>query len=112
MGGRGRFSQVAWTRRPQSVAAFDTHQGGISMSRHGICLFLCGLAVGATYAEARATVFVSDPFAYSDGNLAGQTPSPGPGAAWNAGSATGVNPIQVTNGEAVVRQISTINSED
>jgi hypothetical protein len=82
------------------------------MSRHGICLALWGLLLGAAVDETWATIFVNDPFTYSDGNLAGQTPSPGPGATWNPGSATGVNPVQVTNGEAVVRQISAVNSED
>jgi len=82
------------------------------MSRHGLCSLLCGLAVWGLNGEAWATIFVNDPFAYADGNLAGQTPSPGPGATWNAGSATGVNPIQVTAGEAVVQQISAVNSED
>src|SRR5262245_37628527 len=82
------------------------------MSRPGICFLLCSLAVAALDGEAWATVFVNDPFAYADGNLAGQTPSPGPGAAWKAGSSTGVNRLAVTTAEAVDRQISTINSED
>ena len=63
---------------------------------------LCGLfLVGAGNVGAEA--LVHDQFT-TDGVLNGMIPSPGPGAAWNAGSATGINAVQVTSGEVVLIQ--------
>jgi hypothetical protein len=60
---------------------------------------------------ARAVVLLHDQF-QEDGVLNGKTPMPGPGANWNSGSATGINSVTVTNGEAVLIQTEPVNGED
>ena len=54
----------------------------------------------------RAALLVYEDFSHPDGNLVGQTPTPGPGATWAAHSSGGTNPIQVTSGAAVLQQAS------
>jgi len=61
--------------------------------------------------HARATVLVHDQF-LEDGLLADNVPMPGPGPAWNPGSATGVNAVTVAGGEAVLIQTESFNGED
>ena len=86
---------------------------GVGMAlRIVLPLALCGLlaAVGG-HGVAHAAVLLNDGFS-TDGGLNGLTPSPGPGVAWNAGSATGINAIQVAGGEVVIVQSDTVNGED
>jgi hypothetical protein len=81
---------------------------------YGRCFlsFMCALFVLAAN-SSEGTVLVHDNFNRPDGGLDGQEPTPGPfSEAWNAGSNTGVNPLQVVNGAAVIRQIEGPNSED
>ncbi len=47
---------------------------------------------------------VQETFSHPDGGLVGQTPTPGPGAAWAAHSGAGNKPIQVSSGEVTLTQ--------
>jgi len=60
---------------------------------------------------AIAAIVVDEEFTHSDGGLVGQTPTPGPGAAWAAHSGAGNKAIQVTGGEISLEQ-STGSGED
>ncbi len=51
-----------------------------------------------------ATILVNENFTHPDGDLVGQTPTPGPGDEWAGHSAGGTNPIQVAGGTAVINQ--------
>ncbi len=51
--------------------------------------------------SATATILVNEQFTHMDGDLMGNTPTPGPGGTWETHSGTS-NQIQVVNGEAVV----------
>jgi hypothetical protein len=64
----------------------------------------CLAVLAAT--TANAALLVHEDFSHPDGNLVGQTPTPGPGATWVAHSSGGSNPIQVTSGAAVLQQAS------
>ncbi len=66
---------------------------------------LIGVAILAA-TTAQAALLVYEDFSHPDGNLVGQTPTPGPGATWAAHSSGGTNPIQVTSGAAVLQQAS------
>ncbi len=66
---------------------------------------LIAAAMLATTA-CQAALLVYEDFSHPDGNLVGQTPTPGPGATWAAHSSGGTNPIQVTSGAAVLQQAS------
>jgi hypothetical protein len=57
-------------------------------------------------ATTNAALLVHEDFSHPDGDLVGQTPTPGPGATWAAHSSGGTNPIQVTSGAAVLQQAS------
>ena len=54
--------------------------------------------------SASAAILVNETFTHADGDLVGQTPTPGPGDAWLGHSAGGTNPIQVVGGAAVINQ--------
>ncbi|TWU20345.1 hypothetical protein [Bythopirellula polymerisocia] len=54
--------------------------------------------------DASGTILVNEDFSHPDGDLVGQTPTPGPGSAWGAHSGGGSSPIQVTSGAAVLQQ--------
>ena len=72
---------------------------------------LCGLFLFGA-GKAGADILVNDQFT-TDGALNGMIPSPGPGLAWNAGSATGINAVQVTSGEvALIQTDGGTNGED
>jgi len=80
--------------------------------RDSLCGIVCCLAVFVAARDVSAVVLLHDQF-FEDGILAGKTPMPGPGAAWNPGSATGVNAVTVVNGEAVLIQTDAgVNGED
>ena len=81
------------------------------VSRISRCLFFGALWSLAMASTAQAVVLLHDQF-LEEGGLNTKVPMPGPGIAWNAGSATGVNPITVTNGEAVIIQTESVNGED
>jgi hypothetical protein len=81
------------------------------VSRISRCLFLGALLAVAVAPSADGVVLLHDQF-LEDGGLNTKIPMPGPGIAWNAGSATGVNPIMVMNGEAVIIQTEAVNGED
>src|ERR1700754_3915307 len=82
--------------------------------RFALAWAICGLAAQFV-APAQAAVLVNDSFA-ADGALDGHVPSPGPGAEWDAGSATGIIPVQIAGGQAVVLQqdgaTGGVNGED
>ena len=71
-------------------------------------LALGAVVMAASAMNARAALLVSDAFAYSNGNLAGNTPTtgadstPAAGGPWTAYSSIGSHPIQVTSDAAVV----------
>jgi hypothetical protein len=62
-------------------------------------------------AAANAAIVVDEEFTHANGNLVGQTPSPGPGGAWAAHSGAGNKAIQVLSGEISLTQ-STGSGED
>ncbi len=62
------------------------------------------LAFVAVTSSARAEILAEEFFSHSDGNLAGQTPIPGPGSDWIAHDDAGSIPVQVANGKAVLSQ--------
>ena len=80
-------------------------------SRISHCFLVCALMCLPLTPAAQAVVLVHDQF-LEDGGLDGKIPMPGPGTAWNAGSATGINAITVTSGEAVLIQTQAVNGED
>ena len=47
---------------------------------------------------AIAAIIVDEEFTHADGDLVGETPTPGPGAAWAAHSGAGNKAIQVSSG--------------
>lgn len=53
---------------------------------------------------AAATFVVEEDFAHADGNLVGQTPSPGPGGTWAAHSGAGNKAIQISSGTITLDQ--------
>jgi len=66
-------------------------------------IIVAGLAVVAQVtSSARASILVNEQFSHPDGNLFGQTPSPGPGGTWALFSGDGSNPINVSSGAAVM----------
>lgn len=67
--------------------------------------------VACSTSTSMATLLLNETFAHPDGNLVGNTPTPGPGDAWAAHSAAGSDPIQVTSGGAVVVQSSGSNED-
>ncbi|TWU20346.1 hypothetical protein [Bythopirellula polymerisocia] len=60
------------------------------------------LILGTSISES--AILVEERFSHPDGNLVGQTPSPGPGNAWSAHDDLGGTPIQVSSGAAVLSQ--------
>ena len=74
---------------------------------------LIGVAcvLGLATSVAHADILVNETFTHPDGNLVGQTPTPGPGGTWVAHSAEGNNPVQVSGGAAILNQTGT-SSED
>lgn len=61
---------------------------------------LCALAASPVL----GAVLVNETFTHPDGNLVGQVPTPGPGAAWAAHSGAGSVPVQVTGGKITLAQ--------
>ncbi|MEE8525703.1 MAG: hypothetical protein V3T72_17335 [Thermoanaerobaculia bacterium] len=55
---------------------------------------------------ANAAIVVDEEFTHADGNLVGQTPTPGPGGTWAAHSGAGNKAIQVASGEISLDQSS------
>jgi hypothetical protein len=83
-----------------------------------LCSLMGILALLLVSNDASAVVLVHDQF-LETGTLAGKTPSPGPGAAWNAGAQTGVNAVTVVNtsaspvnNEVALIQTEAVNGED
>lgn len=65
---------------------------------------LSGILAVTLASSASAAILVSEDFTHPDGDLVGNTPTPGPGAAWAAHSGAGSNSVQVTSGAAVLQQ--------
>jgi hypothetical protein len=79
-----------------------------------ICRYFWALAfvAGVSFTSAApAAILIHETFEHPNGNLVGQTPTPGPGAVWTAHSGAGAKPIQVSGGVATVVQ-STGSGED
>ena len=96
-----------WVRAVES-SVLHTHRSvsARKAEREWLCEFSAAstlhLAVLATSQPARALVLLHDQF-LEDGVLGGKTPMPGPPSgtlqAWNAGSAEGINAVNVVSGE-------------
>jgi hypothetical protein len=61
-------------------------------------------ALGLAVSMAQASILINETFDHPDGNLVGQTPIPGPGAAWTAFSGAGSTPVQVSSGRITLNQ--------
>jgi hypothetical protein len=71
------------------------------MSRSiAVVLSFCALAAS----PALGALLVNEDFTHPDGNLVGQTPTPGPGATWAAHSGGGALPVQVLSGQITLAQ--------
>ena len=60
----------------------------------------CVLSLATSMAQA--DILINESFAHPDGNLVGQVPTPGPGAAWAAHSGAGSMPVQVSSGAIIL----------
>jgi hypothetical protein len=86
--------------------------------RVSLCSLIGVLALLLPTQDAVAVVLVHDQF-LETGTLAGKTPMPGPGVAWNAGAQTGINAVTVVNtssspvnNEVALIQTEAMNGED
>ncbi len=66
------------------------------------CAWIVLLVLGNS--SSMSAILVEERFSHPDGNLVGQTPTPGPGNPWTSHDDLGGTPIQVTNGMAVLSQ--------
>ena len=69
-----------------------------------IISILCGAVWLIAMDAAHADILAEDFFLYPDGNLAGQTPSPGPGGTWVAHDDPGSHPALVSGGKVILSQ--------
>ncbi|MFH1418967.1 MAG: PEP-CTERM sorting domain-containing protein [Planctomycetota bacterium] len=69
----------------------------------GVSLVVVGMVLMLTGGAAQANILINENFTHPDGNLVGQVPTPGPGAAWAVHSGT-TGPVQVSNGTALIVQ--------
>jgi hypothetical protein len=87
-------------------------------TRLSFCSLVGVLALVLASNDSFAVVLVYDQF-LETGTLAGKTPMPGPGAAWNPGAQTGINAVTVVNtssspvnNEVALIQTEATNGED
>lgn len=73
--------------------------------RFGIRVLMT-VGFGLCVSSAQARLLVNETFTHPDGNLVGQTPTPGPGVTWAAHSGAGNKLIQVSSGEVTLDQSS------
>lgn len=65
---------------------------------------LCGTTIVAAAKTGNADILAEESFSHPDGDLVGQTPTPGPGSAWIAHDDEGSHPVPVSDGKAILTQ--------